>query len=64
MFWRKQRREAEAELASAKQADESSKESLGEARDSYRDALRVARVARAANERNHFSERLNEAYGG
>ena len=64
MFWRKNRRAAEEELAKAKQADRSSKESLGEARDSYRSALRTARVAEQANARNHFSENLREAYGG
>lgn len=64
MFWRKNRRAAEVALEEAKKADQASKESLGEARESYRSALRTARAAQQANARNHFSENLREAYGG
>ena len=64
MFWRKLRRKSREDLEESTRASEVSRRSLGEARDVYRDALRAARVAKVANERNHFSERLNEAYGG
>ena len=64
MFWRKNHREAQKEIAEARDASQESQGSLDEARATYRAALQTARIAKQANARNHFSENLREAYGG
>lgn len=64
MFWSKRKKAAEAELRRAQEADAESRQSVEDARDTYRKSLATARAAQRVNTRNHFSERLNAAFGG
>lgn len=64
MFWSKRKQHAKAELRRAQEADAESRQSVEDAEHTYEKARATALAAQRVNARNHFSERLNAAFGG